>query len=261
MRKALAAVLFMSVSMIAAAQVSMKVGALAFEPATKLAEIDTDKIKGQPSKLAWSPDGAELYVQMLDGHFGVPGGKFSHHVYKVDGGKHEQAPAEPEWVTDYWTAKSGQASPDAATFKIALNEETRNQKTTSVPMGGDLARGGTSSGTGGATPNDVAAAYGQQAVKVVSMLLNGQVIGEYINAPIVPGQTFGWGPKGSKVVAYSHPKSGRVIVMDDEGKRQEIDGTKDAMFPAWSADGTHLAWLQKDGRKKYILQVSRVSQR
>ena len=36
--------------------------------------------------------------------------------------------------------------------------------------------------------------------------------------------------------------------------------TKDAMLPAWSQDATKLAWLQKDGRKKYQLYVATVSE-
>lgn len=242
------------------AQGPMKVGSLMFGPAATVAEIDTDRIKGQPSRLAWSPDGSELYVQMMEGEFGKPAAaKFSHHVYKVDGGKHQTPSSEPDWVSEYWTAKSGQASPDLPTFKIDLRSETRKQNTVSAPMGGDLARGGGVGPDGGtATAVDAAAAaYNSQVVPVNTMLLHGQVIGEYVNSVIVPGQTFGWGPKGSKVIAYSAYKSGRLVVMDETGKRQEIDDTRDAFFPAWSPDGTRLVWLQRDGRKKFILKVAK----
>ena len=253
------AALLLTVPAFMAAQGPVNVGSLTFAPATNVAAIDADTMKGQPSKLAWSPDGSQLYVQMMDGQFGVPGAKYSHHLYKVRGGQHEEVPAEPEWLSAYWAAKSGQASPDTPAFTIALKEEVRNEKTTSAPMGGDLARGGTSGGTGGAIPTDaIAAAYGQQAVKVVSMVLHDQLIGEYINAPIVPGQTFGWGPKGSKVMAYAAQGNGRLIVMDETGRRQEIDDTRDALFPAWSPDGSRLAWLEKDGKKKYVLKISTI---
>lgn len=47
--------------------------------------------------------------------------------------------------------------------------------------------------------------------------------------------------------------------MDEQGGKQEVAGSKDAILPAWSADGSRLAWLQKEGRGKFVLQVARVS--
>ncbi len=206
----------------------------------------------------WSPDGSEIYVQMLDGAFGkIDPSKLSHHVYKVSNGGHQQVPAEPDWATSYWTVKSGQASPDGDSFKIQLKSESKKQQTVSTPMGGDLAKGGGAGGDGGRTSagDAMAAAYNQQAVPVHTMLLNGEVVGEYVNSVIVPGQTFGWGPAGSKVIAYSVTKTGKLTVMDDKGRKQEVDGTRDAVFPGWSSDGKRLAWLQKDGKKKYVLKI------
>ena len=258
------AALFFTVPALMLAQAPIKVGSLTFGPPAAVAEIDTEKVKGQPSRLAWSDDGSELYLQMMDGDFARRAeAKFSHHVYKVDGGKHQTAASEPQWVTPYWTAKSGQASPDLATFKIELKTETRKQNTVSTPMGGNLARGGGTGSDGGtaSTGDALAAAYNSQPVPVHTMLLHGQVIGEFVNSVIVPGQTFAWGPKGSTVIAYSAQRNGRIVIMDATGKRQEIDDTKDALFPAWSPDGSQLAWLQKDGRKKFILKVATVDSR
>jgi hypothetical protein len=255
--RVVAATLFVLPALVIA-QAPLNVGSLAVGPASTLGEIDTDKIKGQPSRIAWSPDGSVVYVEMMDGQFANrPAAKFTHHLYKIDGGKHEQATAEPEWVSPYWTAKSGQASPDGAAFKIDLKSENRTQKTVSTPMGGDLARGGGAGGDGGtASTGDVlSAAYNQQPVPVHTMMLKGEIVGEYVNSVIVPGQTFGWGPAGSKVIAYSSNKGGRIVVMDEKGTKQEIEETKDTLFPAWSPDGKRLAWLQRDGKKKYLLKI------
>lgn len=261
MRKRISiAALFLTLPALAAAQGAMKVGSLAMSPATTIAEIDSDRIKGQPARMAWSPDGSELYVQMMEGQFGKPPSKLTHLVVNAASGERREVETEPEWVSEYWTAKSGQASPDAPTFKIDLKSETRSQKTVSAPMGGDLARGGGVGADGGSTSagDALAAAYNKQAVPVNTMLLHGEIIGEYVNSVIVPGQTFGWGPKGTKVVAYSAHKSGRVVVMDDSGKKQEFESTKDTLFPAWSPDGRRIAWLQRDGRKTYILKVAKI---
>ena len=250
----------MTIPLLIAAQAPIKVGSLTLGSQATLGEVDTDKTKGQPARLAWSPDGKEIYVQMMEGQFGKPPSGLTHLVFQTGNGDRKEPKAEPEWVTAYWTAKSGQASPDGAAFKIDLKSETRRQNTVNAPMGGDLARGGGAGGDGGTatTGAAVAAAYNSQPVPVNTMILHGQVIGEYVNSVIVPGQTFGWGPKGSRVMAYCTPNSGRIVVMDETGTKQEFDDTKDAVFPAWSPDGTRLAWLQKDGRKKYQLMVAKI---
>ena len=248
-----------AIPMTATTQEPLKVDTLRFsEPAT-ITEIDIDKLKGQPARLAWSPDGSQLYLQMLDGNFGQAGAASRHYAFNAGNGRKQDLPAEPDWASTYWTSKSGQVSPDGPAMKIDLKSEARAENTVSTPMGGDLARGGSSAASGAAANDGVAAAYNRQTMPVHSMFLNGELVGEFVNSVIVPGLTFGWGPPGTKVIAYSANKSGRVVVMDDQGTKREIGRTKDAILPAWSPDGTRLAWLRKDGRKKFVLQVARVS--
>ena len=220
-----------------------------------------DKLKGQPSRLAWSADGTQIYVQTLEGKFGQPGQKLRHYAVMLADATRQDLQAEPDWASIYWMAKSGQTSPDGPPLKIEMKTETRTAKSVSAPMGGELARGGAAGesgdlGDGGATN----AAYKQQPIPVNMMVVSGSVVGEFVNSVIVPGLTFGWGPRGSKVIAFSAPKNGRVTVMDGQGEKREVPGSKDAVLPAWSADGTRIAWLQKDGKKKFSLQVARVEQ-
>jgi Tol biopolymer transport system component len=91
------------------------------------------------------------------------------------------------------------------------------------------------------------------------MTYKGEKIGEFVNTVIVPGLTYGWGPKGSNIIAFSALKSGKVVILDEQGGKLEIDGSKDAVLPAWSPDAKRLAWLQKDGRKKFQLYIAPVS--
>lgn len=238
----------------------IQVAALRFDVPATIAEIPADTLKGQPSRLAWSADSEQLYLQMRDGNFGQPGAQLHHYVFNAANGRRQSLPSEPAWASAYWTTKSSQAAPDGApAMKIELKSDVRTEQTTSVPMGGDLARGGGSASVGTAAGDGVAAAYNRQSVPVHSMFLKGELIGEFINSVIVPGLTFGWGPPGSNVLAFVAGKGGRVVVMDDTGTRKDVGGTKDAVLPAWSPDATRLAWLRKDGRKKLILQVAHVS--
>lgn len=260
MHKFCAAVLLVAVPVLAGAQSPLPVGKLKFSEPTTVAELNMDRLKGVPSRLAWSPDGSQLYVQTLEGNFGNPEAKLRHYLFAVSNGAKKDAQAEPEWVSAYWAVKSHQAAPDVPGHKIGLESEVRTERTTSAPMGGDLARGGLSSGTGGTTSTEaIDAANTAQSVTVHAMKLKGETIGEFINSVIVPGLTFGWGPAGTKVIAFSAQKNGRLVVMDETGKKQELNGSKDAVLPAWSPDASRLAWLQKDGRKTYLLKIAEVS--
>ena len=259
-RTRIAAALLVLVSSALTAQGPLRVQNLKVSAPAKVAMLDMGRLKGEPSRLAWSPDGSELYVQTLEGTFGQPNAKLRHYVFAFSNGTKKDVDAEPAWATQYWVAKSGQASPDDPRLKIELKTEKRQQRTTSVPMGGDLARGAPTTGDVGTSAGDAgAAAYGAQTVTVHVMQLKGTTIGEFINSVIVPGLTFGWGPKGSKAVAFTAEKSGRIVVMDEEGGKQEVAGSSDALLPAWSPDGARLAWLQKDGRRTFVLQVANVS--
>ena len=135
--------LLFSLSVSAATQQPLQVDTLSFSEPSTIAEIDTSNVKGQPARLAWSPDGTQLYLQMLDGQFGQAGAKSSHHAFDGTSGRRQELRAEPEWASAYWVTKSAQASPDGPAMKVELKSENRTASTVSTPMGGALARGGT----------------------------------------------------------------------------------------------------------------------
>lgn len=257
MKSILLAAVIVALPMVVSAQSALDVQSLRASPAATVAELDMGKLKGEPSRLAWSEDGRQFYVRTTENR-GKPNEKNRHYLFSLDG-KRQDVGAEPPWAAGYWDAKSGQAPKDNPALKIQVKTETRQQRTTSAPMGGEMARGGVDAGQMGTSAGDAsAAAFSAQAATVHAMILKGQTIGEFVNSVIVPGLTFGWGPAGSKVIAFAAPKDGTLVVMDFDGKTRELDGTKDALLPAWSADGSRLAWLQKDGRRKYLLKVADV---
>jgi hypothetical protein len=251
------ALLIVALPAVVIAQSPLPVGSVTVSSPATVVELDMNKLKGEPSRLAWSADGTEMYLQTIEGPFQAPKA-VRHYVIAAGDGKLKDMKAEPEWFSTYWGLKSHKASPDAPGTEIALTSENRVEKTTSVPRGGDLARGGASTGEGTSSGDAIAAANNSQSVTVHTMKLHGQTIGEFVNSVIVPGLTFAWAPKGSQAIAYIEPKGGKIVLMSPTGKRQPLDGTKDALLPMWSHDATQLAWLQKDGKKKFQLRVARV---
>jgi Tol biopolymer transport system component len=78
-----------------------------------------------------------------------------------------------------------------------------------------------------------------------------------VNKPVVPGLTFGWAPSPMGVLAFVDDKK-RLVLIDRVGHKLEVPGATDVLLPAWSPDGTRIAYLQKKGKKAYTLNVIEV---
>jgi hypothetical protein len=228
-------------------------------------DVDLGKVKGQlVRQLAWSPDGKELYLMTYDANKDASIKKVYHTLISLPDGRMRSADAQPAWATAYWTWKSAQASPDNPALKIDVSQEKRKENAVSIPMGGDMARGGTggdgvAGGAGGlSTESAIAAKDAMQMSDVYMLKLKGEVIGEFVNHPTVPGLTFGWGPKGTGLIAYADQKTGRLALMNQAGDKQKVDGTRDVVLPAWSESGEQLAYLERRGRAKFVLFVASV---
>ncbi len=263
MKRPILTSLFILTAVTAYAQQPLAVGRLTIsEPAT-IAKFSTGDLKGQPVRLAWSADGTALYIQTSE-RVGA-NTTARHYLFTVADGKRTSVDAEPAWFKTSWAAKSDRSSPDDPKFLIDVASETRVARAAAAPMGGDMARGGVDGGgtagggAGGSSADDVVnAANGRQNAAVLSMKLGGQTIGEFENTMVVPGMTFGWAPKGSHAIAFAAPPNGKIVIMDTKGKTQDIDGTKDTLLPAFSPDGTKVAWLRRDGRRGFLLQMSAI---
>ena len=84
-----------------------------------------------------------------------------------------------------------------------------------------------------------------------------ETVSEFVNEPAMPGLMFGWGPSGSGAIAFTD-RTGRLFLLDQMKRKQTVSSAKDAALPAWTTDGSHLAWAQKSGRRKYALMVAPV---
>jgi hypothetical protein len=221
-----------------------------------IVELDSGKLKGDLIRLSWSPDGQQMYVQTVE-RDRTGGIKSTHHyLLALDGKPPKGVDEEPVWSTRYWAWKSGPSAPGLLTFKIDPEQQRRRRTATSTPMGGDLAKGGVDGGAAGpgmSTGDVMAAAAQSQMESVWTLKLKGEVVGEFVNTPAIPGLTFGWAPMGTGLIAFANPE-GRIVIMDDQGRKQPI-ASKGALLPAWTADGARLAYLEKTGKNKAALKI------
>jgi hypothetical protein len=236
---------------------------VALENPQVITEVDAGKMKGDLSRFAWSTDGSEFYVQTVEkDRTGAP--KAVHHYVVSTARKSVKGvDQEPPWASAYWTWKSGRASPATAAFAISVDERTETKRSVSAPTGGVLAKGGGTDPSGGATTfTDVAsAADTSQTLKIFTLKVKNESIGEWANEAVVPGANFSWAPAPLQFIVFAKRDGGPLVVVDDGGRRQELAGARAAFFPAWSADGKRLAWLERIDKKKYQLTIADVAVR
>jgi hypothetical protein len=223
-------------------------------------DINLDKLKGKlVRQLAWSPDQSQLYLMTYEPNRDASIKEAFHYVINLDGGVPKRVEAQPEWASAYWNWKSAQTAPGEPSLKMEASTEKRRENAMALPFGDEYAKGGTPNPTTGASKEAVMeAARGMQTYDANLIRLKNEVVGEWINHPIVPGQTYSWGPTGSGMIAFAELKTGRVVFMDRQGNKQKIEGTKNVVLPAWTEDGTRLAYLEGRGRSRYAIVVATV---
>mgnify|MGYP006267656403 CR=1 FL=1 len=219
-----------------------------------VAEFEMSKLRGVIRRLSWNADATLLYLQTAELRNDALPKELFHYTLDPKSGDLKKLDAEPAWSVDYSQWKLGQSAPGEPTLKIEVASETRRNAATSLPMAGEMARGGGVDPTGGASAESVmAAAQQSQSGTANLMRLKGQIVGEWLNQPIVPGQSFGWGPLGTAAIAYAEPNNRQLVIMDKSGERKKISDTKGVYAPAFTADATKLAWIEVRGKKATLV--------
>jgi hypothetical protein len=215
------------------------VSSRSFEKPVPICDVDMNVLKGEMRRLSWAPNGESMHLQTRDPR---NGDLFD---YIVDLGNREMSLAfgEPAWSAAYWNRKSSLAAPGMPSLKLEVIES--NRRTRPTPFSGAV-----NNGAAGQTldPRNPVDAYEHE----VGLWFGGEELGNWINGAPMAGDTFGWGPDGTGALVFTD-KNGRVILIDPAHRKLMLPGVKDALFPAWSPDGTRVAWLQKTGRKKFTL--------
>jgi hypothetical protein len=203
--------------------------------------LEMDVMKGEVHRLSWSPDGRSLHIQTIERE------TLHDYIVTLPEGTLSLAFGEPEWAVQYWAMKSDLAAPGQAGMKIEVLED--HQRTRQTPFTAGFSNAGQ-------TP-DQRSPVDTFAIEVKLKLL-GQEVGYFLNNVAFGGITFGWGPSGSGAIAFVDDK-GRVVLFDRDRHKRPIAATKDAVLPAWSPDGTRVAFIQKDSRRKHRLMMTTIT--
>jgi hypothetical protein len=208
----------------------------------KICEVDLAQLNGSLRRLSWNPSRTSLHLQTVDSSERL-------FDYIVDLATHDISLAfgEPGWADEYWMQKSALAAPGLPSLKLEITES--NRRTRPVPFTGGFTNGGAQT----PDPKNPVDAYEHE----VTLRYLGREIGNWINGAPMAGDTFGWGPHGSGALVYADGH-GRLMLMDRARHTKAVPGTRDALLPAWSTDGSRLAFLQKAGRRKYVLMTAAV---
>ncbi len=228
----------------ALASQSIDVTAISLTPQT-VVQLDLGQLKGELRQIGWSPDASQIYVQTADGD--PPREKLRHYVVASEGGPLVPVDHQPEWAGEYWAFKSDRTAPGVPTLQIDVQQTRELTK-----IGPGSGRPGTSTTSlADANENAAMASEGQRGIVWRFSLLD-QTIGEFRDARPIPGLTFSWGPRGSGAIVFTDGE-GRLTFVDSAKRRRAVAGVRSAVLPAWSSDGTRIAYAVKQGRRKYQL--------
>ncbi|MGE5246618.1 MAG: hypothetical protein ACM3SQ_20510 [Betaproteobacteria bacterium] len=218
-------------------------------PATVI-DLDQSTFKGDPVVLAWSADG-QFYIETAQGD--APHVKLRHYLVKVGDRAPKSTGSEPKWASEYWAFKSTRNTPARPNLMIEVRDHVEHNR---IPTQ-SLAQKAQGTETGSVSGMMEAANDYKNGAGVRNLLLGDHVISTIIDAPLVPGTTFGWSPARLQAVAYVDERHRLRVFEYVTGEDLEVPGTKDVLLPAWSPQGDKIVFLERTGRDKYALtQIS-----
>src|SRR5437899_8910169 len=88
-------------------------------------DLDLARMKGEFRQLAWSSDGAYIYLQTVEG-----GATAFDYIVSLDDRTISAAFGEPDWASGYWALKSDFAAPGNVPLRIELTRQDRRTRGT-----------------------------------------------------------------------------------------------------------------------------------
>jgi hypothetical protein len=209
------------------------------------ADLDVDALKGRPTQLAWSDDDRALYLQVVEGTR-ADALRYRHYLI-TKSEKPALLDRQPAWAQAYWKWKSARSFFGDPLMKIDVD---RTQQMLDDPR--DRNTPYLESGRKAPETLQAKAASGKRVTN--RLLLRGHVIGEFVDEQIFPGYTFSWSPEPLQLIAFRSP-AGRLTIMNGDAETETVGDSKDVWLPAWSESGDWIAYLQRTGRKKFVVKV------
>jgi hypothetical protein len=234
---------------------------VAFSAPRRVLSVAVEELNGSPDRLAWSPDGQQIYLRATrTDRWGNQ--TVRHYEVRLADGKLRPVEREPSWSGRYWEWKAALMAPGVPDFRVSVESRDERKTATGVDTGGALLGGGSDPTLGaglGAQGSAIAGiAVQAQMVRTTTFTLKGALLAEFVNTTPVAGLTYGWAPARMDAIVYVSKKS-RLIVMDRAGRKREVPSVTDALLPGWSDDGARIAWLQRLGGKRIALVVMDVT--
>jgi len=215
------------------------VASLSVSPPTPIARLERRTLHGEPSQMAWSPDGSALYIQSRDGVGSAA--QLRHFELSLADQSLRPLEREPDWAAEYWRNKVTELAPGMPWLQIDVTVDST--RTRVAPFAGGFASAGS------ATGSDTATSF---TLQYVTLSYLGVEIGRWMTDEPKSGVTFGWGPAGSGAIAFVDHQN-RLVLIDKERRLRIVPRTGNVMLPAWSPDGNYVAFLQKQGRSTFTV--------
>jgi hypothetical protein len=231
------------------------------EPKGTPVTVDISSIEGRPARLAWSPDARALYLRFTKRD--VWGNeRDTHYLLSLVDGRCQSAAGEPDWAAGYWIWKSALEAPGLPEFRITVETRQERKTATGVVSAGTMAQSGGDPSLGAVLgPQGQAIAQSAmqaQMVTTTTLKVKGVLLAEFVNEAAALGRVYAWAPRGFGALAFIGAH-GRVTLMDAAGHRQPVGLAGDWTLPAWSPDGSQLACVKVEGKKKLTVHVFSVS--